>query len=204
MNLPRLYAIADASFGDSIELARNLFDGGARLVQIRNKRAGARELLMQTSAILRIAPPDALVLVNDRVDVALLAAAHGVHLGQDDLPVERARSILGPNAVIGFSTHNLAQALSADKMPIDYVAVGPIFETTTKQNPDPVVGVSALREICRRIRMPVVAIGGITLDRASEVYTAGARSIAVISDLLRAVDIVARTEQWCRTPEKEI
>ena len=197
MNIPRLYAIADASFGDPIELSRRLFEGGARLVQLRNKPAGARELLHQTEAILRLAPPDARVLVNDRVDVALLAGAHGVHLGQDDLSVEAARSILGSQAIIGFSTHNLTQALQADQMPVDYVAVGPIFLTRSKQNPDPVLGLEAFRAICGRVQKPVVAIGGITFDTGPEVFEAGATGIAVISDLLRDPDISGRTRRWC-------
>jgi thiamine-phosphate pyrophosphorylase len=196
ISLPRLYAIADASFGNPIELAGGLFDGGARLVQIRNKKAGARELLDQVEAVLQFAPSDALVLVNDRVDVALLANARGVHLGQDDLPPEHAREVLGEHSVIGLSTHSLDQALRADRLPIDYIAVGPIYPTATKVNPDAAVGVIRLSEICRKVSKPVVAIGGITLDRASDVLRAGAASIAVIRDLLAAGKIVERTHQW--------
>src|SRR5437879_3245521 len=105
MKLPRLYAIADASFGDPVGLARQLFDGGAQLLQIRNKTSGAGEFFRQVEAVLRMAPAGARVLVNDRVDVALLSYAHGVHLGQDDLPARHARSILGATATIGLSTH---------------------------------------------------------------------------------------------------
>ena len=194
--LPRLYAIADASFGDPVQLARQLFDGGARLVQIRNKKAGAGELLRQVEVVLSFAPPDARVIVNDRVDVVLLSQAHGVHLGQDDLPVEHARAILGDHAIVGHSTHNLEQALRADERPVDYIAVGPIFTTTSKEKPDPVVGIEKLRGICRAVHKPVVAIGGITLDRVAEVFNAGASSVAVISDLLRDSNIVYRTQLW--------
>ncbi len=193
--LPRLYAIADASFGNPIAISRALFEGGARCVQIRNKKAGAAELLKQVEAVLSFAPADARILVNDRVDVALVANAAGVHLGQDDLPVIRARSILGETAIVGFSTHNLEQAMRADELPIDYLAVGPIYPTSTKENPDPVVGLENLKQICRMVRKPVVAIGGITLDRAVEVLQAGASSVAVISDLLRD-DIANRTRRW--------
>ena len=194
--LPRLYAIADASFGNPVQLARSLFDGGARLVQIRNKSAGAGELFNQVKQILSFAPPDAIVLVNDRVDVALLAGAHGVHLGQDDLPVVYARQILGTHTAIGFSTHTVDQALKADLLAVDYIAVGPIFPTQTKTDASAVVGLEQLEQICRRIRKPVVAIGGITLERVSDVFAAGARSAAVISALLRADDIAAETRRW--------
>ena len=196
--LPRLYAIADAQFGDPVEIAGRLFDGGAGLVQIRNKMAGAGLLLRQVEEVLRFAPADALVLVNDRVDVARLSNAHGVHLGQDDLQIEDARAILGDKSLVGFSTHNIEQAVAADGLPVDYIAVGPVFQTTSKNNPDPVLGIAALSQICSAVRKPVVAIGGITLDRASAVFDAGAASIAVIGDLLRHQDTVGRTRLWIR------
>src|ERR1051326_5589998 len=144
MPLPRLYAIADSSFGDPVRLADALFAGGARLIQVRNKKAGARELLQQVERILRLAPADAQVIINDRVDVALVAGAAGVHVGQTDLPPVEARRVLGAERVVGFSTHNLAQAVGAGKLPVDYVAVGPVFPTTTKENPDPVIGLEGL------------------------------------------------------------
>jgi thiamine-phosphate pyrophosphorylase len=200
MKLPRLYAIADASFGDPVNLAARLFEGGARLLQVRNKTSGAGEFLNQVEAILRTAPPEARVLVNDRVDIAVLSRAHGVHLGQDDLPAADARSILGAGTLIGVSTHNLEQALVADRLNIDYIAVGPVFATRTKENADPVLGVERLRRICDAVGKPVVAIGGITLDSAADVYAAGAASIAVIADLLRADDIYARTRRWVGLP----
>lgn len=182
--LPRLYAIADASFGDCVEIAEALFAGGARLVQVRNKKAAAREFLAQVERIIAFAPADAPVIVNDRVDIALLAGAAGVHLGQTDLPPAAARRILGPGRIIGYSTHNLTQALEADRFPLDYLAVGPIFATATKENPDPVVGLEKLAEICRAVKKPVVAVGGITLRDAQQVINAGAHSVAIIRDLL--------------------
>src|SRR5271167_3867038 len=120
--LPRLYAIADAAFGDPVQLAEALFSGGARLVQIRSKKASAREFLQQVEGVLAIAPPDAQVIVNDRADVALIAGAAGVHLGQTDLPPASAReyTLLGPDRIVGFSTHNMEQALEADKLRVDY------------------------------------------------------------------------------------
>src|SRR5262252_1390688 len=194
----RLYAIADASFGDCVRLAEALFAGGARLVQVRNKKAGAREFLSQVERILSFAPSDGRVIVNDRVDVALLAGAAGVHLGQTDLPPAAARRILGPSRIIGFSTHNLEQAVEADSLPVDYIAVGPVFATWTKDNPDPVVGVEKLAIICRAVKKPVVAIGGITLDNAKAALSAGAASVAVIRDLLAHEDVAQRTRMFER------
>jgi len=194
----RLYAIADASFGDCVRLAEALFAGGARLVQVRNKKAGAREFLSQVERILSFAPSDGRVVVNDRVDVALLAGAAGVHLGQTDLPPVAARQILGPGRIIGFSTHDLEQAVEADSLPVDYIAVGPVFETSTKDNPDPVVGVEKLAIICRAVKKPVVAIGGITLDNAKAALSAGATSVAVIRDLLAHEDVAQRTRMFER------
>jgi thiamine-phosphate pyrophosphorylase len=194
--IPRLYAIADAAYGDPVRLAEALFAGGARLVQARNKTAASGELLRQVERILSIAPADARVIVNDRVDVARLAGAHGVHLGQTDLDPVEARKILGEGRIVGVSTHSLEQALAADRAPVNYIAVGPVFATSTKENPDPVVGIDVLAKICSSVSKPVVAIGGIKLESAAEVFTAGARSIAVIGDLLSSPDIAARVRKW--------
>jgi thiamine-phosphate pyrophosphorylase len=194
--LPRLYAIADASFGDPVQLAEALFDGGARLVQIRNKPASSRELLDQVERILKRAPADAQVIVNDRADVALIAGAAGVHLGQDDLNVTDARRFLGADRIIGFSTHNLEQAAAADRLPTDYLAVGPIFRTSTKVNADPVVGLEYLAAICSVVHKPVVAVGGIKLENVREVLQAGAHSVAVIRDLLDDPDIAGRVRAY--------
>jgi thiamine-phosphate pyrophosphorylase len=196
---PRLYAIADASFGNPVELAGALFAGGASLVQIRFKRSGAGDFLEQVEATLRIAPPGTRILVNDRVDIAKLAGAAGVHLGQEDLPVEAARRILGSGALIGLSTHNFEQALRSEELPLDYIAVGPIFATATKENADPVLGLEKLREISAKVRLPVVAVGGITLENAPQVLQAGAASVAVISALLKARDVAAETRRWVET-----
>jgi thiamine-phosphate pyrophosphorylase len=196
--LPRLYAIADASFSDPVEIARSLFDGGVRLLQVRNKTSNARELLDQVERILQLAPPDAAVIVNDRPDVARLAAASGAHLGQTDMPASAARLVLEKGQVLGLSTHNLEQALEADTLPVDYIAVGPVFPTSTKLNPDPVLGIRGLAAICEVVHKPVVAIGGIRLENAREVLEAGAQSIAVIRDLLSSTDIKGRALEWIR------
>jgi thiamine-phosphate pyrophosphorylase len=199
--LPRLYAVADRTFGDPLKLAKDLFSGGARLVQIRDKTATPAQLLEEVEEAMEHAGVAAHVLVNDRADIARLAEAAGVHLGQADLAPADARKVLGTTAIIGYSTHNLAQALEADGQPVDYIAVGPIFATTTKMNPDPVVGLDRLREVCSRVSKPVVAIGGITLATAREVLSCGATSVAVIGDILRSDNVEARTREWVRELE---
>jgi thiamine-phosphate pyrophosphorylase len=196
--LPRLYAIADASFSNPVDAARVLFDAGVRLLQVRNKTSNARQLLDQVERIVQLAPSDAAVIVNDRPDIARLAQAAGVHLGQTDMPVGAARLVLGQGPLLGLSTHNLEQALEADKLPVDYIAVGPVFPTSTKLNPDPVLGVKGLAEICGVVHKPVVAIGGIRLENVEEVFQAGAKSIAVIRDLLSSTDIKGRALEWIR------
>jgi thiamine-phosphate pyrophosphorylase len=135
------------------------------------------------------------LIVNDRVDIALAAGAAGVHLGQDDLSPEAARKLLGSDAIIGYSTHNIDQAISAIKLPIDYLAIGPIFSTTTKTDTAPVLGLDGLRAVRRTIgQFPLVAIGGITLNNAREIIDAGADSIAVISALLSGRNITTTTQ----------
>ena len=200
--LPRLYAIADASFADPVEVARALFNGGVRLLQVRNKTSNSRELLDQVERVLRLAPAGAVVIVNDRPDVARLAAAAGVHLGQTDMPAAAARQVLERGQLLGLSTHNLNQALEADNLPVDYIAVGPVFPTSTKLNPDPVLGVEGLAEICGAVHKPVVAIGGIRIENVGEVLQAGAQSIAIIRDLLSSTDIKARTLEWMREVDR--
>ena len=196
--LPRLYAIADASFSDPVDAARTLFDGGVRLLQVRNKTSNVRELLDQVERIIRLAPAGAAVVVNDRPDVARLAAAAGAHLGQTDMPAAAARLVLEQGQMLGLSTHNLEQALEADTLPVDYIAVGPVFPTSTKLNPDPVLGIKGLTAICKVVHKPVVAIGGIRIENAREVLEAGAQSIAVIRDLLSSTDIKGRALEWIR------
>jgi thiamine-phosphate pyrophosphorylase len=200
IQLPRLYAVADAAFGNPAELASELFDGGASLVQIRHKGAAAGTLIHEVERVLKAAPENSQVVVNDRVDVALLVGTAGVHLGQEDLEPSLARTML-TRRVIGYSTHNLPQAIDADRLPVDYIAVGPIFRTSTKTNAAPALGLERLREICARVRKPVVAIGGVTLESAVEVLGCGATSVAVISDLLTSGNVADRTREWVRRLE---
>ena len=184
--LPKLYPITDTRLSGltHAEQVERLAAGGATLIQLREKRATPREFYEASLAAVKVARALGVrVIINDRVDIAVAVAADGVHLGQDDLPPDRARRLLGPRALIGFSTHNLKQALEADSTSADYIAFGPLFATSTKENPDPVVGLRSLAEIKSRVSKPLVAIGGITLDRARSVIEAGADSLAVISDL---------------------
>ena len=202
--LPRLYAVADQTFGDPVQLAKELFDGGARLVQIRDKTATPEKLLWEVAEAMKAAPPGVPLIVNDRSDVARLAGAAGVHLGQHDLAPALARRTLEAGQIVGRSTHNLAQAMEADRDAVDYIAVWPIFSTTTKRNPDPVVGLDSLREICYKVRKPVVAIGGITLETAHDVLVCGATSVAVIGDLLKHGNVADRTRMWIKHLESSI
>lgn len=171
---------------DPIDLATAFIAAGVGLVQIRAKTWPAAELLAFVDAVQPAAARAGTTLVvNDRVDVARATGA-GVHLGQSDLPVEAARAILGPEAVIGVSTHSPGELTAALATHATYVAYGPVFPTTTKANPDPVVGLTALAEAAQRahrVGLPIVAIGGITLARVAEVWRAGADSAAVIGDL---------------------
>lgn len=197
--LPPLYVILDAALLSTpeVEVAKKLSDAGVRLFQYRNKRGSPREVLQASSLLAaELAERGALFFVNDRPDIAFLAGASGVHLGQNDLPVLEARSVLGQDKLLGVSTHNLVQFQAAAETDADYIALGPIFETDSKLNPDPVIGTDMIRKARKLTRKPIVAIGGITLARAKEVIEAGADSVAVISDILRAADAANRARQF--------
>ncbi len=200
--LPKLYPITDSRLSGltHAEQVERLCAGGASLIQLREKKADARQFFTDAEAALRVAKSRGTrLIINDRVDLALALAADGVHLGQDDLPPEAARHILGERAVIGFSTHNIEQAIAASRLPIDYLAVGPIFPTTSKDNPDPVVSLDGLSRIRRALPhgLPVIAIGGVTFENARETLAAGADSVAVIGALLGdPARIEARTRDW--------
>jgi thiamine-phosphate pyrophosphorylase len=179
------------------ECAEKLATAGVRLLQYRNKRASARELFESSRRLSSLLIPQGVTfVVNDRADVALAAEASGVHVGQEDLAVEAARSVTGPRKLLGVSTHNLQQFKDAAATSADYIAVGPVFSTSTKANPDPVVGIELIRQVRLLTDKPIVAIGGITLERAAEVIQAGADSVAVISDILLAPDPGVRARQY--------
>ena len=198
--LPRLYVILDATLLKipAKECAKSLVDAGVRLIQYRNKRASGRELFETSRELAEyLNPLGVQFIVNDHADVAALTGAGGVHLGQEDLGVEQAREVIGGDGKwVGISTHNGGQFRGALETSADYIAVGPIFATGSKENPDPVVGVGFVREARRMTDRPMVAIGGITLERAAEVIDAGADSVAIISDLLRAEDMGKRARQY--------
>jgi thiamine-phosphate pyrophosphorylase len=185
--LPLVYPITDTQIsGMSHADQVALFAGkGTTVVQLREKRATTLKFYEEAKAALAIASERGVqLIINDRVDIAMAIGATGVHLGQDDLPPEAARRLLGDEAIIGYSTHSVAQALEAAKLPIDYLAIGPIFATSTKENPDPVVGLDGLRAVKAAIgNLPLVAIGGINLANTGEVLRTGADSVAMISGL---------------------
>lgn len=197
--LPRLYVILDAALLTQPErqIARDLAEAGVKLLQYRNKTAPARALF-ETSRVLgeELCPRGVTFLVNDRPDVAALAGADGVHVGQEDLGVELSRAVVGPEKWVGVSTHNEEQFRAAIDTSADYVAVGPIFATSTKANPDPVVGIEFVRRMRRLTEKPIVAIGGVTLERAAALIEAGADSVAVIGDILKAQDPAARARKY--------
>jgi thiamine-phosphate pyrophosphorylase len=199
--LPRLYPILDAgSFGDAADMyaaAEELKAAGCTLIQYRSKSVAARVMLEQARELkaslahpvakgaTRVGQPPVRFIMNDRADLCLAAEFDGVHVGQDDLSAESVRKIIGPGRWLGVSTHNPEQLREADLTSADYLAIGPVFSTSSKANPDPLVGLEGVRLARVLTRKPLVAIGGITRANAASVIEAGADSVAVISDLLR-------------------
>lgn len=199
--LPKLYAITDVRLSglSHPEQVAALCAGGATLIQLREKSLSSLEFYHQAKTSLVIARRHgAKLLINDRVDIALAIGADGVHLGQDDLPVTAARALLGNDSIIGISTHTTSQAVNALSEPVDYVAVGPIFSTTTKEKPDPTLGLTGLQEIRQQLgETRLVAIGGITLENGQDVLLAGADCVAVVGALRGdSATIKARTKQF--------
>jgi thiamine-phosphate pyrophosphorylase len=212
MNLPRVYPIIDGELlarrGLSIVAAAEaLLQAGARIIQLRWKEHFTREVFSEAEKVAGLCrSATAQFLVNDRADIAVLLDA-GLHLGQDDLPPPQARRIVGPGRPIGFSTHNEDQFLAGDREPVDYLAIGPIFTTSNKADPDPVVGTAGLAGLRAATRKPVVAIGGITRANARQVWSAGADSVAVIGDMYpdncTATSVKERFEEWIRVAANE-
>jgi thiamine-phosphate pyrophosphorylase len=183
--------------GSTEETAKQLIEAGVRILQYRSKGGTAREMLEVSRSVAAVAAEShATFFVNDRPDVACLSGASGVHVGQTDLSVEDARAVIGANKWIGVSTHNEAQFRAAINTSADYVAVGPIFSTSSKENPDPVVGTEFIRRVRGLTAKPIVAIGGIRLQRVAEVIKAGADSVAVVSDILTAENPGTRARQF--------
>ena len=186
--LPPIYPITASLPGlNHTQLAKSLLQAGARFFQVREKTLPDSELYQQLLQVERVCQmSQARFLVNDRVDLALATKAHGVHLGQADLPVAAARELLGEDAILGLSTHSRTQFERALKEDIDYLALGPIFTTTSKDSPYAPLGTDLLRQLVATSPIPVVAIGGITLETTPEVWESGAASVAVISDIVHA------------------
>lgn len=202
---PPLYAIVDPSLINepSLSIAKKLADSGVQLIQLRDKRASSSHLYATARECSDfLALRGVRFILNDRPDIAVLVGAAGVHVGQEDLCVEDARKICAPPRWVGISTHNMDQLRAADLTSADYIAVGPISPTGTKHNPDPVLGIEFLREARRVTKKPLVAIGGITIDTAADVFRAGADSVAVIRDLLSAIDIANRAREYQQISER--
>lgn len=198
-SLPKIYPITDISISklSHLEQVKLLIEGGAKIIQLRDKYSSPKEFYESAKAVMDFTrEKDIKIIINDRVDIALAVKAEGVHLGQDDLPPIHARKILGESAIIGFSTHNVSQAIEAVKFPINYVAIGPIFATTTKENPDAVVGINGLKTVRAAINdFPLVAIGGITFENYQDIMKNGADSVALISSILQAPNNISETTQ---------
>jgi len=201
LSLPGLYAVVDDDVASAhgwalVDLAAAVLQGGAALVQVRAKHLSSAALLAVSRQIVALAAPvGAAVVVNDRADIAVLAGAAGVHVGQDDLSPVQARAIVGPDALVGVSTHSLDQIAEAARAPVSYIAVGPVFGTTTKETGYDAVGLALVRQAAAT-SIDVVGIGGVTLDRVPQVIAAGAASVAVITDLLTGGDPAARTRAF--------
>jgi thiamine-phosphate pyrophosphorylase len=191
--IPRLYAIIDPAqipgAGDQAArvaaFARELVKGGAALIQYRNKTGSGRQMLNDARELRRALGPEARLIMNDRADLCLAAGFDGVHVGQEDLSPEGARAVVGDRLWVGVSTHSIEQAMLADQTSADYIAIGPVFPTASKQKPDPLVGLEGVRAARAATGKPLVAIGGITRVNCASVIKAGADSVAVISDLLQ-------------------
>ena len=193
IQLPNIYPIIDISLISSDktgETAQAIIDGGAKILQLRAKKLSSGEFLEAARIIRKITKDKgAVFIVNDRIDIALLTDADGVHLGQDDLPVKEARRLLGNNKIIGYSTHNLREALESKKLPVDYISFGPIFTTKTKEDAQTPKGLKGLDGIMKAVKIPIVAIGGITETNMTHVLKEGVESVAMISEILAAKDI---------------
>ena len=189
IELPALYPIIDTGFfakaEDVMGYAEVLVTAGCTVLQYRNKSGNARIMLEQAREVKKRLSGAVKLVMNDRADLCLAAEFDGVHVGQDDLSPEAVRRIIGAERWLGISTHNPEQLAEADQTSADYLAIGPVFATSSKQNPDPVIGLEGVRRARRLTRKPLVAIGGITRANAASVIAAGADSVAVISDLLR-------------------
>ncbi|HTR47947.1 MAG TPA: thiamine phosphate synthase [Verrucomicrobiae bacterium] len=204
-SFPALYAILDPDLvtGSVEALAAELASAGVQLIQLRDKHSSARRIYEPAGRLSALLSPRGVrFIVNDRPDIAAMVGAGGVHVGQDDMPAEEARKICRTPSWVGVSTHNPEQLRAADATSADYIAVGPIFRTGTKENPDPVVGLEFVRLARVMTTKPLVAIGGITLDTAPDVWRAGADSVAIIRDLIASPDPAQRARDYLGVAER--
>jgi len=194
---PKIYPITDVRISgvSHAEQVKRLIAGGASLIQLREKHASPQDFYEAADEVISFARPLGVkIIINDRIDIALALKADGVHLGQDDMPPNEARKMLGENAIIGFSTHTIEQAHAALKFQIDYVAFGPIFPTQTKVDPDNVVGLNELRNVRKTIgNVRLVAIGGINKKNVRSVIDTGADSTAMIGSIISEQDKIELT-----------
>jgi thiamine-phosphate pyrophosphorylase len=204
LRLPKLYPITDARMSglSHAEQVRRLAAGGATFIQLREKHAAPRDFLREAAEAAEVARAlGVLLVVNDRADIALACRARGLHLGQDDLDPAAARRVVGDDLLIGYSTHTVEQAVGAARLPVDYVAIGPVFATGTKENPDPAIGTEGVARVREAVGPGVllVAIGGITRENAPSVLAAGADSVAVVSALVASPEeMEQRTREFLR------
>lgn len=194
-----LYVVTDAGLSrgrSHLAVIEAAIAGGATIVQYREKMASTRQMIAEAQALRELTRRAGVpLIVNDRLDVALAVDADGVHVGQDDMPAALARRLIGPDKILGVSAANLSEAMQAVQDGADYLGVGPIVATPTKPDAAPPIGMDGLREICRRVPIPVVAIGGINATNAADAIAAGAHGIAVVSAVVAAEDVAAAAQQ---------
>ena len=199
LKLPKIYPLTNTEISGLThsEQCLRLIEGGAEFIQIREKNLASDEFYEAAKECVEIAKAaNVRIIINDRVDISIAVEADGVHLGQNDLPPFEARKLLGEKKIIGFSTHNREQVIEAMKMPVDYIAIGPVFATSTKENPDEIVGIEGVLETREIIgEIPLVAIGGISAGNLKEVFKAGADSAAMVSEILKTKDITSRYKE---------
>ncbi|WP_322487129.1 thiamine phosphate synthase [Chloroflexus sp.] len=194
-----LYVVTDAGLSrgrSHLAVIEAAIAGGATVVQYREKVAATRQMIAEAQVLRELTRRAGVpLIVNDRLDVALAIDAEGVHIGQDDMPAAVARRLIGPDKLLGVSAANLAEAMQAVQDGADYLGVGPVFATPTKPDAAPPIGMDGLREICRHVSLPVVAIGGINAANAADAIAAGAQGIAVVSAVVAAEDVTAAAQQ---------
>jgi len=194
-----LYAITDPFLIKEEELekkVKEVIEAGATTIQLREKKSSSLVFLKKALELKKIIPPEVLFIVNDRADIALGARADGVHLGQEDLPISHAREILGDDGIIGMSIHSVREAKEAEKQGADYIAIGPIFPTSTKPTTGPSLGVKVISKVKKEVKIPVVAIGGISKENVREILASGADGVALVSAIFKGRNAGSPTREF--------